>query len=90
MVAEKKEREDELLRGTSLAARARYGLQWACFWYCVGLLADASWGDALVYGAGIGFGLGWVMRVGIFRYLWWKLTFRELHLWKTFDWRRFF
>lgn len=72
------------------ARRAFYGLQWACFWGGVGLVAGAGWLDALVFGAGIGFCLGWMMRVGMLRFLWWKITFRGLHLWRHFDWRRFF
>lgn len=63
--------------------------QWGLFWCGVGLVADASPQDALLYGAGAGFVLGWFLRVGILRFLWWRLTCRHLHFWKTFDWRRF-
>ncbi|MGK0302676.1 MAG: hypothetical protein ACI89X_003561 [Planctomycetota bacterium] len=73
-----------------VARRAFYGLQWACFWCGVGFVAGAAWLDALLYGAGIGFCLGWMMRVGILRYLWWKITLRGLQVWRPFVWRRFF
>ncbi len=72
------------------ARRAFYAAQWACFWCAVGFMADAAWYDALLYGAGVGFCLGWMMRVSILRFWWWKITFRGLHLWKHFDWRRYF
>tara|TARA_R110002073_G_scaffold224276_2_gene384517 strand:- start:317 stop:586 length:270 start_codon:yes stop_codon:yes gene_type:complete len=81
---------DEAPLDVSLSRRAFIAAQWACFWFCVGLIAGATWGDALIYGAGIGFCLGWLMRVGIVRYLWWRLTFREFQMWRPFDWRRFF
>ena len=73
-----------------IARRAFYAAQWACFWFAVGLLAGATLLGALVYGAGIGFVLGWMMRVGILRYLWWVITWRAFHLWRHFDRRRFF
>ena len=72
-----------------VARCAIYALQWSGFWCAVGLLADATWLDALLYGAGVGFCLGWILRVGILRFLWWKLTLRQLQLWRNFDWRRF-
>jgi hypothetical protein len=72
-----------------LARRCLYGCQWACFWWGVGLAAGASWVDAVLYGAGIGFFVGWMLRVGLLRYLWWNLTCRGLQLWRHFDWRRF-
>lgn len=74
----------------SASRRVFYGCQWACFWLVVGLVAGASWLDAVLYGAGIGFLAGWLLRVGLLRYLWWKVTFRGMQLWRHFDWRRFF
>ena len=55
----------------------------------MGFVAGASWFEALLYGAGTGFCFGWMMRVGILRFMWWRITFRSLHLWRHFDWRRF-
>lgn len=74
----------------SPARRAFIALQWAVFWCAVGLLEGAGWGEALRYGVGVGFCLGWVFRVEILRCLWWKSTFRSLQLWRHFDWRRYF
>lgn len=82
--------EQEAPLHVSLAGRAFIAGQWACTWFLVGLAADAAWHEALLYGGGIGFLVGWMMRVGVLRYLWWKLTFRSFQLWRPFDWRRFF
>jgi len=82
-------RDCEAPLDVTVARRAIFGLQWAGFWAGVGFVAGASWQDALVYGAGFGFFFGWMMRVGILRFLWWKITLRGLQLWRPFDWRRF-
>ena len=59
--------------------------EWSGFFFVVGLIADATLVDALIYGAGIGFLIGLRIRQETFGVLWGVITFRQLHLWKHPD-----